>query len=182
MKWKRLSEEDVIQLLKTYRAQRKQLNVQLSVVKQAIKDLRYYQENREKIEQERKEARASNPRKYKRKPGRRKKRTVVGGYKMNPWDQFIIDTIKERDVLMTKAELVEARGAWGKANKTKESVAEREKMITRSLNKLGGKRGDIGKHRTGIGRGMHYGLGEWFFSNNGKLKGVNKKRIPVLKK
>lgn len=178
MKWKRLSEGEVDDLLATYRSQRKQLNFQLGMVQQAIKDLKDYRVRKEELDEARKEARKNAPSTYKRKPGRRKKRTVVGGYKLNPWDQFIVDTITAKGELMTKSELVEARQAWGKENNAKTTAKETEMMITRSLNKLGGKRGDIGKHRTGIGRGLHYGIGDWFFANNGKLKGVNKDKIP----
>jgi len=176
-KWTRLSETEIDELLSTYRSQRKQLNYQMGLVKTAIKDLKDTRVRKEERAIEQAEHRANAPRKTKRKPGRRKKRTVVGGYKVNPWDQFVIDTITTHDRLMTKAEMITIAKDWAKQNSIKATAAEREIKITRSLNKLGGKRHDIGKHRTGVGRGLHYGIGEWFFSNTGKMKAVFKDKI-----
>ena len=176
-KWTRLSDTEIDELLATYRSQRKQLNYQMGLIQTAIKDLKDTRARKEERAIERAEQRANAPRKAKRKPGRRKKRTVQGGYKMNPWDQFIVDTITTHDRLMTKAELIDISKDWIKQNAIKATAAEREVKITRSLNKLGGKRNDIGKHRTGVGRGLHYGIGDWFFSNSGKMKAVFKDKI-----
>ena len=177
-KWTRLSEEEIENLLASYRSQRKQLNYQLSMVQQAIKNLKHVRGLKVELAEARAEKRANTPRTYKRKPGRRKKRTVIGGYKLNPWDQFVVDTITANDRLMTKAELIDISKEWAKANSVKATAAQREIKITRSLNKLGGKRGDIGKHRTGVGRGLHYGLGDWFFANTGKLKAIFNDKVP----
>ena len=50
------------------------------------------------------------------------------------------------------------------------SAPEVEVKITRVLQKLSGKRGELGTHRTGLRRGYHYGLKEWFFASSGLLR------------
>jgi len=180
MKWTRLSDDEIDELLASYRSERKQLNFKLGLVQKTIKDLKGIRVRKVELAHEREENKANAPSRYKRKPGRRKKRTVVGGYRMNPWDQFVIDAIEAKGQLMTKAELIAASKVWVKANNIKAKAADLEIKITRSLNKLGGKRNDVGKHRSGVGRGLHYGVGEWFFANTGKLKAVFNDKVPAF--
>jgi hypothetical protein len=42
--------------------------------------------------------------------------------------------------------------------------------LTRVLQKLSGKRGVLGAHRSGLRRGYHYGLKDWFFASSGALR------------
>lgn len=102
------------------------------------------------------------------KPGR-KKRKRPEGYRLSPWDQMVIDTIG-KEGLLPKEVIVERARTWARTNARKMSAPEVEAKITRVLQKLSGKKGVLGTHRTGLRRGYHYGLKEWFFRSSGSLR------------
>lgn len=110
-----------------------------------------------------------------RKPGRRKKRTVVGGYRLNTWDNMVVGAINAAKHLLTKQELLAHSIAWAKKNEPKTSKAGVELKLTRTLQKLSGRRGVLGKHRSGKQRGLHYGNMDWFF--HGKLRQEHKDKV-----
>ena len=59
---------------------------------------------------------------------------------------------------------------WAAKAEPKMKPDEVEAKVTRTLQKLSGKRGELGTHRTGLRRGYHYGIKDWFFATSGKLK------------
>jgi hypothetical protein len=179
---KRLSEKDVDQLLNQYRSERRRLSFQLETVRNAIKD--------------RKSVKAATapstpvaadgtvvkrgpgrPRKDPNAPptpnkrGRRKKRQIKdGGYRLSDWDTMVIDTITKTDRLLPKEEILEFAKQWARKHHPEMKEQEVEAKITRVLQKLSGKRGELGTHRSGLRRGYHYGVRDWFFNSSGKLR------------
>lgn len=124
--------------------------------------------------------RGSGVRRYRRKPGRRKKRTVKGGYRLNTWDNMIVEAITSAKRLLTKQELLDHSIAWAKKNEPKTKKAAVEVKLTRTLQKLSGRRGVLGKHRSGQQRGLHYGVMDWFF--HGKLRQEHKDKVVLNEK
>lgn len=176
---KRLSEKDIDQLLTVYRAERRRLGFQLEQVRASIAELKEAKTGMVSGEDAPAVKRGpGRPRKNAalkkasgKKPGRRKKREVKdGGYRLNEWDTMIIDKIKTSDRLMTKEDLLAASLSWAGKNEPKMKKDEVEAKLTRTLQKLSGKRGELGKHRTGLRRGYHYGIKDWFFASSGKLR------------
>jgi len=178
---KRLSEKEIGQLLGQYRSERRRLMFQLETVRTAIRDLKAglsgspatpatgdVPVKRGPGRPRKTDAEKALTRK---KPGRRKKRTIEGGgYRLNDWDKTILDTIRNRNQLLPKEELLKAVSAWAKKNEPSMSAEEVEAKLTRVLQKLSGKRGELGTHRTGLRRGYHYGIKEWFFASSGLLR------------
>ena len=70
---------------------------------------------------------------------------------------------------------------WAAKNERSVPASEVEARLTRVLQKLSGKRGVLGTHRTGLQRGYHYGMKEWFFNTSGRLRRQHLERL-VLKK
>lgn len=124
-------------------------------------------------------ARAKAKRGRRRKPGRRKKRTVEGGYRLNAWDNLVVASITKAGRLLTKRELMDIAVAWARKEEPRMKAADVEVKLTRTLQKLSGKRGVLGQHRTGLQRGVHYGLIEWFF--HGKLRQDYKDKVVIVK-
>lgn len=162
---RRLSENELTELLAQYRSERRRLLFQLERVREAIADLR----NGGTGTTPRKAAAAAPTRR--RKPGRRKKRTIKdGGYRLSDWDEMVIKTITDKQLLMPKADLYAASLKWAKRKYPDMSDDDVAVKLTRVLQKLSGSRGVLGTHRSGLRRGYHYGLKEWFFSSSGSLR------------
>lgn len=178
---KRLSEKDIDQLLNQYRSERRRLSFQLETVRQAIKDLKGVRRPTpaDSISGAPVIKRGpGRPRKteagtigHSAKPGRRKKRQIKdGGYRLSDWDSMVIDTISRTDRLLPKEEILKNAIDWAKKEHPEMSEADVEAKITRVLQKLSGKRGELGTHRSGLRRGYHYGVKDWFFASSGKLR------------
>lgn len=166
---KRLNPDDLEELLAHYRSERRRLNFQLEQVRQAISDLKAVREGKPVS----KRVASTSPAKKttRRKPGRRKKREIKdGGYRLNPWDLMVIELIRSKDRLLPKEDIMAHAHKWAAKNEPKMSSEEVEAKVTRTLQKLSGKRGELGTHRTGLRRGYHYGIKDWFFATSGKLK------------
>ncbi len=178
---RRLNNEDIDRLLSDYRSEKRKLTFQLDQVRAAMKDLKKLRIEKENIAAEKSTTRKSY---YKKKRGRRKKRTVVEGYKLNDWDQMVVDYITNENMLRTKAQILKTTKAWARKNHPRMKAAEVEGKLTRVLQKLAGKRGVLGGHRTGLQRGYHYGIKEWFFESSGKLMKIHfdKIELPKVKK
>jgi hypothetical protein len=175
----RLGKKNIDMLLSHYRSERKRLNFQLERVRAAITDLKAA-----KARTEENSATSDADGVVKRGPGRprknpdapaaprkRKKRVVApGGYRLSNWDEMILETIRKADNLLPKEDLLKASLVWAKKNEPKMKAAEVDAKLTRVLQKLSGKRGDLGTHRSGLRRGYHYGLKEWFFATSGRLR------------
>lgn len=175
---KRLSEKDIDQLLIQYRSERRRLSYQLETVREAIsklKGLRGAKSAEEAGEAPVKRG-PGRPRKTatgapRKKPGRRKKRVIKdGGYRLSNWDEMVINLIKSRDQLLPKQDIMAHATTWAKKNEPGMKPDEVEAKITRVLQKLSGKRGVLGTHRSGLRRGYHYGIKDWFFSSSGLLR------------
>ena len=175
---KRLNPKEVEQLLGQYRSERRRLLFQLENVREAIRELKGVggdsSDEGEDVPAKRGPGRPRNPagpKKYKRKPGRRKKREVKnGGYKLSDWDQVIVDAITKRNELLPKEELKKHLIGWARKNEPAMKEDELEIKLTRVLQKSSGKRGVLGTYRSGLRRGYHYGLKDWFFRSTGKLR------------
>ena len=181
---KRLNSKDIESLLNQYRGERRRLNFQLDNVRTQIADLkkllgdRTVEDDGEPSRARRGPGRPPGSRNRKAdarrgpKPGRRKKRTIKGGgYRLSNWDLMVIDTVERADRLLPKVEILKAAQAWAKKNEPRMKPADVELKITRVLQKLSGKRAQLGTYRSGLRRGYHYGIKPWFFASTGKLRG-----------
>lgn len=170
MATKRFSEKDIQQLLQHYRGERRRLAYQLEGVKKALRELRALRAGTPVPGEAKKSARKA-AKVSKRKPGRRKKRTVAGGgYRLSGWDTAIMTAVTNSNRMMTKQQLYDVVRKWASKNEPKTTAAETEAKLTRALQKLSGRRGLLGTYRTGLQRGYHYGLKDWFFKSTGKLR------------
>ncbi|HQX28907.1 MAG: hypothetical protein IPI00_04635 [Flavobacteriales bacterium] len=183
---RRLSPKDAEQLLMQYRSERRRLNFQLEKVRAAIAELKGSIVPREPGDvvipvkrgpgRPRKDPSQLNS--AKRSSGKRKKREIKdGGYRLSPWDHLVIDTITKADQLITKGRLLKAALVWAKKNEPGMTPKDVEDKLTRVLQKLSGKRQILGTHRTGMIRGYHYGIMNWFFASSGKLRKQHFERI-----
>lgn len=180
-----LSVKNIDELLNHYRNERRRLNFQLDQVKSAIADLKAQRgdvEGDAGADGDAGEARAA----AKRGPGRPRKNPVAATKKpgkpgrpkkrerkerpLNEWDNAVIGAIQTTGRLMPKEELLTHLSAWAAKHKPQLSHAEVEAFLTRTLQKLSGKKKMLGTHHSGLRRGYHYGLREWFFQSSGKLR------------
>lgn len=179
---RRLSNENVEELMAHYQNERRRLNYKLDLVKEAIADLKGRQQEQAetiaaaspaKAESKRAPGRpkktAAAKKKTTRKPGRPKKRERKER-PLNEWDNAVLDSINSTGRLMPKEELLEHLTTWAAVNKPELSQDEVAAFLTRTLQKLSGKRKLLGTHHTGLRRGYHYGLIDWFFKSSGRLR------------
>ena len=179
---KRLNEKDIDQLLSHYRAERRRLSFQLDLVRSTITDLKKDKVN---VPATAKRSTANADGVVKRGPGRPRKTesaTKVPGKPgrpkkrerkeraLNEWDNVVLNAVKSTGRLLPKEELLEQSLAWAKKNEPTLSPEEVESFLTRSLQKLSGKKKLLGTHHSGLRRGYHYGLKDWFFQSSGKLR------------
>lgn len=188
---KRLSEKDIDQLLSHYRAERRRLNFQLGLVRSTIADLKKDKATAPVPSTSSKpivggvvkrgpgRPRKTEAAKTPGKPGRPKKR-VRKERALNEWDNVILDAINSTGRLLPKEELLEHATAWASKNAPALSAAEVEAFLTRALQKLSGKKKLLGTHHSGLRRGYHYGMKDWFFQSSGKLRKQHYDRL-VLK-
>ncbi|MGV3636264.1 MAG: hypothetical protein ACO1NQ_01330 [Flavobacteriales bacterium] len=196
----RLGSKNVELLLDQYRSERKRLIFQLNKVRDTIvqlKSIRTKEAKNAPVEgvkrgpgRPRKEENADAP---KRGPGRPRKnaegapvakrrgrkRARTGGYRLSPWDEMVIGTIT-KEGLLPKQILLERAKAWAKVHAKKMTAEDVEMKLTRVLQKLSGSRGLLGTHRTGLQRGYHYGLKEWFFASSGALRKQHLDKLVLL--
>ena len=179
---KRLSEKDIDQLLSHYRAERRRLNFQLGLVRSTIADLKKDKTTAPVRSTGPKPAIAGvvkrgpgRPRKSETaakppgKPGRPKKRERKERA-LNEWDNVILNAINSTGRLLPKEELLEHATTWATNHEPTLSAAEVEAFLTRALQKLSGKKKLLGTHHSGLRRGYHYGMKDWFFQSSGKLR------------
>jgi hypothetical protein len=197
-KRKRLSEKDIDQLLSHYRAERRRLVFQLETARTAIIDLKRAKVALPKATvtkaasgvtkeapvkrgpgRPRKTEKAA-PKTAKRGPGRPPKR-VRPPRDLNPWDTMVVNAIKSSGRLLTKEDLLAAAKQWAGANEPKLKAAEVEAYLTRTLQKLSGRKKMLGTHHSGLRRGYHYGLQDWFFASSGKLRKNHYDRLVLTK-
>ncbi|MCB0792826.1 MAG: hypothetical protein H6595_10850 [Flavobacteriales bacterium] len=180
---RRFSDEDLEELLSHYRSERRKLIFQLDEIRRTIKQLRGSKTSDARTSGRRTSSATGTTRRRGRKPGRKKKRTVKdGGYRLNDWDNAVVSAIKTTGRLLPKADLLVHLKKWAAKNEPKVRAAEIDAHLTRSLQKLSGKRGVLGKHHTGLRRGFHYGLKEWFFNTSGKLRRTHLHRLVLSTK
>lgn len=179
---KRLNEKDIDQLLGHYRAERRRLAFQLDLVRSTIIGLKKDKEKAQSAPGTAKsttvpgtKARRGRPRKGEApakepgKPGRPKK-VERKERPLNEWDEVIMQAINSSGLLMTKEDLLAKSLTWAKKNQPGLSPEEVEAFLTRALQKLSGKKKLLGTHHSGLRRGYHYGLKDWFFQSSGKLR------------
>ena len=192
---KRLNEKDVDLLLSQYRSERRRLNFQLGLVRTALKDL--------------KRAKAQLPKTppkpnvtvlpdgtVKRRPGRPRKGEVVAKPKrgpgrppkkvrppreLNKWDNMVLGAIRTSGKLLPKEDIVKQAIHWAGSNEPGMKRPAVEAFVTRTLQKLTGRKKMLGMHHTGLRRGNHYGLKEWFFQSSGKLRRQHLDRLQLAK-
>ncbi len=198
---KRLGEKDIDQLLVHYRSERRRLMFQLDQVRIALKDLKRALTSLPKasakpaVKSTRKSAKAdpgpkrgpgrprkntTAPKKAKRGPGRPPKR-VRPERELNPWDSMVLGSIKASGKLMPKDEIMEHAVKWAATNEPSVKKPEVEQYVTRTLQKLSSKKGLLGTHHTGLRRGYHYGLKDWFFASSGKLRRQHYDKLVLTK-
>lgn len=188
---RRLNDKDIDQLLNQYRSERRRLIFQLDNVRKAISDLKGTRtgtatgtgtEAPVKRGPGRPRKNAAEKAVRRRKPGRRKKREIKdGGYRLSDWDNMIVTAITNADRLMPKEDLMKLATSWAKKKEPSMNAAEVEAKLTRVLQKLSGKRGVLGTHRSGLRRGYHYGVKDWFFASSGKLRKQHMDKLVLAK-
>jgi hypothetical protein len=183
---KRIPEKDIEALLTHYRGERRKLVFQLTQVRSALKDLKRSKAALPKtvpkpnvvtLPDGTVKRRPGRPRKGevvvskkpKRGPGRPPKR-VKEPRELNGWDNMVLGAIRATGQLLPKEELMKHAVKWAGAYEPSMKGPEVETMVTRTLQKLTSKRKMLGTHHTGLRRGFHYGLKEWFFNSSGKLR------------
>ena len=181
---RRLHRKDIEQLIAGYRGERARLMFQLDNLRTVIKDLRKQLANApEKKDVSTRRARTSvGSSASDTVPRGRRKSSRSAGYRLNPWDLMVTDTISKRGRLLRKEEILEAAKTWARKTQPRLKNADVETKITRTLQKLSGKRNVLGTHRTGLQRGYHYGLKEWFFASTGKLRSRHLDKLVIDKK
>ncbi len=198
---KRLGEKDIDQLLVFYRSERRRLMFQLDHVRLALKDLKRALTSLPKTgtkptgKNARKSAtvdsgvkrgpgrprkNAAAPKKVKRGPGRPPKR-VQPERQLNGWDEMVLASIRSSGRLQPKEEIMDHAAKWASTNEPSVKKAEVEQYVTRTLQKLSSKKGLLGTHHTGLRRGYHYGLRDWFFSSSGKLRRQHYDKLVLTK-
>lgn len=180
-----MKEADIEQLLSHYRSERRKLIFQLGLTRTALKDLKKAKSALPKLPPKPNvivlpdgtvKRRPGRPRKGevvvkkpKRGPGRPPKR-VRPPRELNKWDAAVLNAIKSRNQLLPKEELLKNLKVWASTNEPGMKAAEVEIFLTRTLQKLSGKKKLLGTHHSGLRRGYHYGLKDWFFNSSGKLR------------
>lgn len=186
---KRLSEKDIDQLLSHYRSERRRLAFQLEQVRTAIIGLK-----KDRTSAARSSGTASTGEGTKRSPGRPRKSAAKAPGKpgrpkkrerkeraLNDWDNMVISAIKSSGRLMPKEDLLQHAKTWAASKKPGMKLPEVEAFLTRTLQKLSGKKKMLGTHHSGLRRGYHYGLKEWFFNSSGKLRKQHYDRLVLTK-
>ena len=189
---KRLNPKDIDHLLTHYRAERRRLNYQLGLTRAAILELK---KDKAAIPQASSSPNTASDGSPKRGPGRprgtknaakalgkpgRPRKRERKARELNEWDNMVLGAINSTGRLMPKEELLEHAKAWAAKNAPALSAAEVEAFLTRTLQKLTGKKKLLGTHHSGLRRGYHYGLKDWFFQSSGKLRKQHYDRL-VLK-
>lgn len=175
---KRLNEKDVDQLLGHYRAERRRLAFQLEQVRTAISELKRSKPAgkgepaatggiKRGPGRPRGSGNAAKPKG--RPPGRPKKRERKER-DLNGWDNMVIGAIKSAQRLLPKEDLLKQAKSWAATHEPSVKGAQVEAHLTRTLQKLSGRKKLLGTHHSGLRRGYHYGLKDWFFQSSGKLR------------
>ncbi len=191
---KRLNENEVDMLLSHYRSERRRLNFQLASVRTALRDLKRVKASLPKTAPKPNvvvmadgtvKRRPGRPRKGevvvkkpKRGPGRPPKR-VLPPRELNKWDNMVMGAIRSSGKLMAKEDLMKYAIHWAGSNEPSMKKPAVEAFVTRTLQKLGGRKKLLGMHHTGMRRGNHYGLREWFFKSSGKLRSQHLNRLEL---
>ncbi len=168
-----MNNDDLELLLKTYFGERRRLLFQLARVRDAISELK----RRRALKPSKADAPKRGPGRPRKQPaadgaarpagGKRKRTTKNGGYRLNAWDLMVQEVIT-RSGLMVREDLQPIALEWAKRHDPKRKAAAVDLKLTQTLQKLSGKRGVLGKYRSGQRRGYHYGLKEWFFNTTGE--------------
>ena len=193
---RRLNEKDVDTLLSQYRSERRRLNFQLGLVRTALKDLKRAKATLPKTPPKPNvvvlpdgtvKRRPGRPRKGevvvkkpKRGPGRPPKK-VRAPRELNGWDNMVMNAIRSSGKLMPKDELMKVAIHWAGSNEPSMKKPMVETFVTRTLQKLSGRKKMLGMHHSGLRRGNHYGLREWFFQSSGKLRKQHLNRLVLGK-
>lgn len=177
---KRLNEKDIDQLLGHYRAERRRLTYQLELVRDTILNLK---KERGQTPTTLAKVKPEVEGLVKRGPGRprknagepvakagRPKKKERKERNLNEWDNVVLGAITSSGRLLPKENILEAAEAWATANQPTLSKEEVEAFVTRSLQKLSSRKKFLGTHHSGLRRGYHYGLKDWFFQSSGKLR------------
>lgn len=200
----RMRLDEVENLLRHYRTERRVLGFQMKRTRVALKELQKMRSSLEKLEAARakkagiikrgpgRPPKAAVDATVKRGPGRPRKNPVpetrkeVGRKRrrgpgrprkkageppaLNQWDDLVLSVISSKGKLMTKGELLDHAAAWARKNEPGMKANDVETYVTRALQKLSGKAKMLGMHHTGLQRGNHYGIMDWFFRSTGKLR------------
>lgn len=175
---KRLNSKELDQLLSTFRSKRRVLLFELEQVRTTIIDLKKRKTAAEKpavgAAADAPKRGPGRPRKNaaekpKRGPGRPPKRKREP-QPLNTWDNAVLDAIRTSKRLLPKEELLKRVSVWAKTAEPRMKAADVELHLTRTLQKLSGRKKLLGTYRSGLRRGYHYGLLDWFFKSSGKLR------------
>lgn len=192
---KRMNERDVDALLSHYRGERRRLNFQLAQVRGALRDLKRTKAALPKREPKPSvitlpdgtvKRRPGRPRKgevvikQKRGPGRPPKR-VRPVRELNKWDTMVLNAIRTTGQLLPKEDIMKHAIHWAGSHEPKMKAPQIAEKLTQTLQKLAGTKGLLGMHHTGLRRGNHYGLKDWFFKSSGKLRRQHYDRLILTK-
>lgn len=178
---KNLSTKELEQLLGSFRSKRRVLLFELEQVRTAIVDLKKRKAAAEKgtttssgTSAKRGPGRPPKAgkaaaKKSKRGPGRPPKR-VRQPQPLNGWDNAVLDAIRTSKRLLPKEDLLKRVSTWARTAEPKMKAADVEIHLTRTLQKLSGRKKMLGTYHSGLRRGYHYGLIDWFFKSTGKLR------------
>lgn len=184
---KRLNEKDIDHLLNLYRAERRRLSFQLEQVRTAIIGLKKDRTSAPKSAAPVATGEKRGPGRPRKdapkvpgKPGRPKKRERKVR-ELNDWDNMVLGAIRSTGRLLPKEDLLQQAKTWAASKKPGMKLPEIEAFLTRTLQKLSGRKKLLGTHHSGLRRGYHYGLKEWFFDSSGKLRKQHYDRLVLTK-
>ncbi len=193
---KRMNRNDAENLLAHYRSERRRLIFQLNLTRTALKDLKRLLNSLPKeapkpnvvvLPDGTVKRRPGRPRKGevvekkpKRGPGRPPKRKFPER-PLNEWDNMVINAIKNKGKLLPKDELFKNAVSWASVHQPGMKKPQVEVFLTRTLQKLSGRKKMLGAHHTGLRRGNHYGLIDWFFKSSGKLRRQHLDKLDLSK-
>jgi len=93
----------------------------------------------------------------------------------------VMTAIRTSGKLMPKEDLLKHAIHWAGSHEPAMKKPMIETLLTRALQKLSGRKNLLGMHHTGLRRGNHYGLKEWFFQSSGKLRRQHLDRLVLTK-
>lgn len=157
-----LKKEELDALIDNYRSELKKLRFQARTVRNALAELEAYKDGKD-LPETAKADKKQKPAKRGRKPKITRKRSL------SAWDEWFLNTLREEDRLMKRAELEERLLAENTEFSKGMPLSKISIKISNVLQKMTNTKGLMSKWPANSKRG-YYGLNDWFFNTTGEPK------------